>query len=137
MWHVWNMLEMNLDAAITLLTGIVSVLVKVIGLPGQIKSNYTRKSTEGLSDWFVISAFLSYLLWTIHGVLQHDWALIIGQGPGVLTTGVILWQIWLYRGARAKTKHSRFTWVLLPGILAPRGRGEFQAVSQLKRDRER
>jgi len=83
---------------------VFSVVVKVVGLPDQIKSNYKRKSTEGLSPWFVLSAFVSYILWLVHGFLVHDWSLIIGQGLGVLTTGVIVWQIFLYRGAHKASK---------------------------------
>ncbi|MBW6462355.1 MAG: PQ-loop repeat-containing protein [DPANN group archaeon] len=40
--------------------------------------NYKRKSTEGLSTIFIVLAFISYILWIIHGYLQNDWVLIIG-----------------------------------------------------------
>jgi uncharacterized protein with PQ loop repeat len=95
---------MELTAVVTLLTTVVSVGVKVVGFPDQIKSNFRRKSTSGLSTWFVMSAFISYILWTIHGLQVHDEALIIGQGLGVATTGVIVWQIAIYNKNSKKTK---------------------------------
>lgn len=78
-------------------TTAVAILVKVVGLPDQIKKIYKRKSTEGISTAFFSLAFLSYLLWTVHGVFQQDTVLIIGQGVGIITTGIILAQIFLYR----------------------------------------
>ena len=82
---------------IGVLTTILSLLTKLIGFPDQIKKNYTRKSTEGISGTFFLLAFLSYLLWTIHGVVKNDWVVYLGQGLGVITTGVVLLQIYLYR----------------------------------------
>ena len=78
-------------------TLIVGILVKVLGFPDQFFKNYKRKSTEGLSSVFFSLSFISYMLWTLHGILQKDWVLIIGQGAGVLTTGAIILQIVLYK----------------------------------------
>lgn len=90
-----------LDVAVPVLVGgatvVVGILVKLIGFPDQFLKNYKRKSTEGLSTLFFLLAFLSYILWTLHGVFQRDWVLILGQGVGVLTTGAIVCQIILYR----------------------------------------
>jgi uncharacterized protein with PQ loop repeat len=82
---------------IGVLTVVFSLLTKVVGFPDQIKKNYKRKSTEGVSVWFFILSFLSYLLWTAHGILQGDRVVYLGQGLGVITTGVVLWQIWVYK----------------------------------------
>jgi len=82
---------------IATLTLIVGILVKVIGIPAQIRKNYTRKSTEGLSTAFIILCFVAYSLWTIHGILQKDLVLVFGQGLGILTTGTIILQIFIYR----------------------------------------
>jgi uncharacterized protein with PQ loop repeat len=79
------------------LTAVFSILIKVVGFPDQIRKNYKRKSTEGVSSAFYIVAFVSYLLWTVHGVLQKDWVVILGQGLGIITTGIIVYQIFLYR----------------------------------------
>jgi len=82
---------------IAFLTLVIGILVKIIGLPDQIKKNHNRKSTEGLSTWFITLSCVAYLLWTIHGVLQEDIVLVLGQGLGILTTGIILYQIFIYR----------------------------------------
>lgn len=89
-------------ALVTLLTAIFSVAVKVIGMPDQIKSNYRRKSTGGLSPWFMISTFVSYDLWVVHGLQVHDMALVIGQGLGALVMAIILSQMFMYRSNRDK-----------------------------------
>ena len=78
-------------------TVILGTLVKLLGFPDQFLKNYRRKSTEGLSTIFIVLAFFSYILWTLHGVLQKDWVLIVGQGLGVITTGAIVYQIFIYR----------------------------------------
>lgn len=91
------MTGLSFAALIGVLTTIVAILVKVIGLPDQIRKIYRRKSTEGISTLFFLLAFLSYLLWTIHGILQKDNVLVIGQGVGLITTGVIIGQIIIYR----------------------------------------
>ncbi len=85
---------------IGVLTLVIGILVKAVGLPDQIKKNYNRKSTEGLSTWFMALSCVSYSLWTFHGILQKDMVLVLGQGLGILTTGIILWQIFIYRKPR-------------------------------------
>ncbi|OGK17437.1 hypothetical protein A2799_03220 [Candidatus Roizmanbacteria bacterium RIFCSPHIGHO2_01_FULL_39_24] len=84
-------------AIIGALTIAIGIIVKVIGFPDQFRINYKRKSTKGLSTLFYILAFISYILWTTHGVLQNDPVLIIGQGVGIITTGMIVAQIIIYR----------------------------------------
>lgn len=78
-------------------TTIIAVLVKFVGLPDQVIKNYKRKSTEGLSVPFFLLGLLSYALWTFYGILKGDKVVALGQGAGVLTMGVIAYQIWLYR----------------------------------------
>lgn len=82
---------------IATLTLIFGILVKIIGFPDQIIKNYKLKSTEGLSTKFIVLSIIVYILWTIHGFLQDDWVLIIGQGLGIITTGVIFGQILWYK----------------------------------------
>jgi len=84
-------------AIIAILTVVIGILVKIIGFPDQFMKNYRKKSTEGLSTIFISLAFVSYILWTIHGYLQNDLVLVIGQGVGILTTGMIVFQIVHYR----------------------------------------
>jgi uncharacterized protein with PQ loop repeat len=90
-----NVIEVGL--IIGVLTAVLSILVKVIGFPDQIRKNYKRKSTEGISTSFYVLSFLVYLLWTAHGILQKDWVVTLGQGLGIITTGVIVYQIIIYR----------------------------------------
>ncbi len=82
---------------IGVLTTVLSILVKVVGFPDQIRRNYNRKSTEGLSISFHLLSFLVYILWTLHGILQKDLVVTLGQGLGIVTTGTILYQIYIYR----------------------------------------
>lgn len=89
--------EITFAAIIGFLTLFFGILVKMIGFPDQFRLNLKRKSTKGVSTLFFILAFLSYLLWTIHGILQDDWVLVIGQGLGIFTTGMIVVQIIMYR----------------------------------------
>ena len=82
---------------IGILTVTFSFLAKVIGQPDQMRRNYKRKSTEGVSTILYIIAFLSYTFYTIHGILQKDWVIIAGQSVGVITSGIILGQIIYYK----------------------------------------
>ena len=82
---------------IGILTVIIGILVKVLGFPHQFMKNYRKKSTEGLSTIFILLAFISYSLWTLHGYLQKDYVLVLGQGVGILTTGMIVFQVFYYR----------------------------------------
>ncbi|HEY4694673.1 MAG TPA: PQ-loop repeat-containing protein [Candidatus Nanoarchaeia archaeon] len=92
-----NLSGFDIAAIVGILTIIFGVVVKVIGFPAQIRNNLQRKSTKGLSTTFMVLSFIAYVLWTLHGLLQKDSVLVIGQGIGVITTGIILYQIWLYR----------------------------------------
>ena len=89
--------EITVAAVIGVLTIIFSILVKVLGIPDQIRKNFKRKSTKGLSTIFFILTLIAYSFWTIHGIIQKDTILIIGQGAGIITTGIIVSQIILYR----------------------------------------
>lgn len=79
------------------LTTVLSILVKVVGFPDQIRQNFIRKSTEGVSTAFYLLSFLVYILWTLHGFFEKDWVVILGQGLGIITTGAIVYQIFKYR----------------------------------------
>ncbi|NTU47007.1 hypothetical protein HGA88_05260 [Candidatus Roizmanbacteria bacterium] len=81
-------------------TTALSILIKVIGFPDQMRKNFKRKSTEGVSATFYILSFVSYILWTLHGLLQKDWVVFFGQGLGIITTGIIVYQIFIYRKSK-------------------------------------
>jgi len=90
-------MTLSLASIIGFLTVAIAILVKIIGFPDQARKNYLRKSTEGISTIFFALAFISYLLWALHGMMENDMVLIIGQGAGVITTGIIILQIVKYR----------------------------------------
>jgi len=89
--------EITFAVIIGVLTVVIGILVKIIGFPDQFRKNFKRKSTRGLSTIFIVLAFVSYILWTLHGALQGDWVLILGQGVGIITTGMIVYQVIIYR----------------------------------------
>lgn len=90
-------MNLTLAGVIGFLTLVVGILVKVLGFPAQIKKNAERKSTEGLSTTMISLTFLAYVLWTVHGIIKNDTVLIYGQGVGIITSGIILLQIFKYR----------------------------------------
>jgi MtN3 and saliva related transmembrane protein len=91
------MIDLTLAGIVGTLTVLMALLVKFVGFPDQMRKNYKRKSTKGVSTIFYILAFIGYSLWVVHGILQQDNVLIIGQGLGVITTAIILGQIFMYR----------------------------------------
>jgi MtN3 and saliva related transmembrane protein len=93
--------NIQLLGIVGVVTTVISILVKIIGLPDQIRKNHTRKSTTGLSVPFFVLGFVSYALWTLYGALKQDWVLILGQGAGMITMGIIAWQIYLYRNNKS------------------------------------
>ena len=90
----------TLVAILGIMTVVVAILVKFVGLPDQVRKNYKRKSTEGLSVPFFLLGLLSYFLWTLYGLITNDVVVALGQGAGVVTMGIIAYQIWLYRGEK-------------------------------------
>lgn len=93
-----NILEtITIASIISFLTLVVGILVKLIGFPDQIRKNWKRKSTYGISISFMVLSFCSYFLWTLHGIMIKDRVVTIGQGLGVITTGIILFQMFVYK----------------------------------------
>ncbi len=90
-------MKVELIVIIGIITTVLTILIKVIGFPDQMKKNYERKSTKGISNTFYILSFITYVFWTLHGILVNDAVVYLGQGLGIITTGVILYQIYIYR----------------------------------------
>ena len=78
------------------LTIVLSIATKVIGFPDQMRTNFRRKSVEGVSKTFYVLSFITYTVWTLYGILQKDMVVTLAQGLGVVTTGIILYQIMIY-----------------------------------------
>ena len=79
---------------------LITIAYTAFGLPAQIKSNYRRKSVEGLSktmNWLLLFTFVS---WVIYGSLKSDWYIVGSNAPGAVCTAIILGQFRLY-GERA------------------------------------
>jgi uncharacterized protein with PQ loop repeat len=84
-------------AAVGVMTIVLSLLTKLIGFPDQMRKNHQRKSVEGVSVAFYALSFITYVTWTLYGVLKKDPIVAIAQGLGVVTTGIICYQIVIYR----------------------------------------
>ncbi|NEV93021.1 hypothetical protein G3567_02525 [Psychroflexus sp. YR1-1] len=78
------------EQIISILTVISTLSVKLIGVPSQIRKIHKNKSIENISTLHFTLSFTSYVLWTIHGLQTFDYVIIIGQGVGVITSGVLL-----------------------------------------------
>jgi uncharacterized protein with PQ loop repeat len=94
---------MNAAGIVSLMTVIASISIKLIGEPDQIRRNYKRRSTVGLSPLLYGLSVLSYSLWTVHGLQTGDMAIIVAQSAGILTSGIILFQMWRYRKSHASS----------------------------------
>jgi uncharacterized protein with PQ loop repeat len=93
-------IHVSLVSVVASATVLFGILAKLVGIPDQIRQNFVRKSTEGVSLAYQSAVFLAYLFWTFYGILRHDLVLICGQFLGVITTAVILYQFALYRNPR-------------------------------------
>ncbi len=82
---------------IGILTIVSTLILKLVGFPHQVKENYTRKSTKGVSTVFFALVFWCYSLWTLYGILKKDMIISIGHGMGIIVSGIILIQIIIYR----------------------------------------
>jgi len=54
-------IDLGLVAIVGGLTLLFSILIKVIGFPDQMRKNWKRKSTKGVSTWFYLLTFISYV----------------------------------------------------------------------------
>jgi uncharacterized protein with PQ loop repeat len=94
-------LQIMLIPIVGVIVATLSILSKIFGLPDQIKKNFSRKSTEGLSLRFYLLSFITYFFWAIYGVLREDWVVFIAHGAlGCLMTGMVLYQFFIYRSSR-------------------------------------
>jgi len=96
--------NVSFEAIIGISTMIWAFVVKLVGFPSQIFKIKKNKSTKDISTAYFLIGFIAYILWTIHGLIKHDIVLIIGQGLGIITSGIILGQIVYYRVKSNNTK---------------------------------
>jgi uncharacterized protein with PQ loop repeat len=81
---------MTFEEIISTLTVISTLSVKLIGFPSQIRKIHKAGNLKGVSVIYFILVFITYGLWTIHGIVKHDNTIIIGQGIGVIASGLLL-----------------------------------------------
>ena len=81
---------MTFEGVISTLTVVASLATKVIGTPSQIRLLLQTKNAESFSVLNNAIVVTAYVLWTIHGYLQHDFTVMAGQGIGVITSGSLL-----------------------------------------------
>jgi len=86
-------MKFELVTIIGVLTVASSYAIKLIGFPDQIRKIIKSKSIEGLSVPLFVFSFISYVLWTIYGIVKNDWVIIWGQSVGVIVAGIVLYQI--------------------------------------------
>lgn len=86
-------MKFELVTIVGVLTVASSYAIKLIGFPDQIRKIFKFKSVEGLSVPLFVFSFISYILWTIYGIIKNDWVIIWGQSVGVIVAGIVLYQI--------------------------------------------
>lgn len=82
---------------IGILTVVTSLAVKIIGYPTQIMKVHKSKNADNLSITLATISFITYICWTIHGIIKQDFVVIAGQSLGIVTSGILLFQILKYR----------------------------------------
>lgn len=98
-------MTITFEAIISTLTLVSTLSVKLIGFPSQIQKVRKAGHIEGVSVLYFVLGFITYSLWTIHGIVKRDSTVILGQGIGVIASGILL--IVLYMTARnGKKNHS-------------------------------
>lgn len=97
---------MTFEAIISTLTLISTLSVKLIGFPSQIQKVRKAGHIEGVSVLYFMLGFITYTLWTLHGIVKQDITVIVGQGIGVIASGALL--VVLFKTAK-KVKTSSFS----------------------------
>jgi uncharacterized protein with PQ loop repeat len=91
-------LQIALIPIVGVIVATLSVVSKMVGTPDQIRKNYERKSTHGLSLIAYSISFVTYSFWALYGALKEDWVIFFAHGGlGSIVTGLVLWQFYIYR----------------------------------------
>ncbi|WP_151193860.1 SemiSWEET family transporter [Cysteiniphilum sp. JM-1] len=75
---------------------VITVIYTLFGLPMQIRTNFKRKSAEGLSLLLFCFLFLTFLSWVFYGGLKSDYFIVVPNGLGAFFAFIVLGQIILY-----------------------------------------
>lgn len=87
-------MEVNL---LKIVTVVLSLVVTGLGLTAQVRKNFERRSTEGLSIFYFCILAVSYSFWTVYGVAQGDIVLIIPMAVGAVVSWVLVAQFYFLR----------------------------------------
>lgn len=80
-----------------IMTIALSLVVTGLGLTSQVRKNAKRKSMEGLSFFYFLVLAVSYTFWTIYGVSQADFVIIIPMSLGMMMSWLVVAQFWIFR----------------------------------------
>ncbi len=75
---------------IAVMTVVSSIAIKVIGYPDQIRKIIITKRVDNISILNYWLTVVTYVFWTIHGIIKNDLVIILAQSLGILTSGVLL-----------------------------------------------
>lgn len=99
-------LQIALIPIVGTIVAVLSVASKIFGAPDQIRKNFKRKSTEGLSFVFYGFSFITYFFWALYGALREDWVVFLAHGfLGCIMTGIVLYQFWAYKSSKDKNNN--------------------------------
>lgn len=87
---------------VSIMTVTLSIGIKLIGEPDQIRKIIKSKNVANISMINYILGVLAYIFWTIHGIIKGDWVIIIAQFAGVLSSGAVLILLIYYRKPKEK-----------------------------------
>ena len=85
---------MYIEQIVAVATLVASLSVKLIGYPNQIKRIRKAGQLEAVSSLYFKLSFITYFLWTLHGIFKKDFTIIAGQGVGFLVSGTLLYFYW-------------------------------------------
>ena len=103
--------------AVSIITTVVSILVKVMGQPAQIRKLWLAKSAKELSFTNAAINQLSYGCWVAFAVKTHNLTVLLAQGAGIIGTTIIVTLILgftlrppMTSFGHPRTKHCKICW---------------------------
>lgn len=75
---------------IAIMTVVSSIAIKVVGYPDQIRKIIKTKRVDNISILNYWLTVLTYIFWTIHGIIKHDLVIILAQSLGIATSAILL-----------------------------------------------
>jgi MtN3 and saliva related transmembrane protein len=72
-----------------LIGGIAAVLASLSYIP-QVRKAWPCNSTEDLSLGMLVALTLGVGLWTVYGVIQGDWVIVLANVVGATLSGIVL-----------------------------------------------